>query len=121
MRNLKLISHREASLFTPLSSTDNDAAVKTRAWLSLDFDAGLTFVAFGRCILAIGDGSSQQQQQQSGGNDAEGTGSRVRWRVELMLKEDDKIVGIHWSLENEALVVATAGEKEGRGVRAALA
>ena len=114
MRNLKLISHREASLFTPLSSTDNDAAVKTRAWLSLDFDAGLTFVAFGRCILAIGDGSGQQQQQ-PGENDNEGTGSRARWRVELMLKEDDKIVGIHWSLENEALVVATAGEKEGGG------
>ena len=113
MRNLKLISHREASLFTPLSSTDNDAAVKTRAWLSLDFDAGLTFVAFGRCILAIGDGSGQQQQP--GENDNEGTGSRVRWRVELMLKEDDKIVGIHWSLENEALVVATAGEKRGNG------
>ena len=109
MRNLKLISHRETCLSPPKSSTDNGAPVGSRALLSLDFDAGLTFVAHGRFILAIGDGGGR------GGDDLEITDSHVRWRVELMLKEEDKIVGIHWSLENEALVVATFGEKRGRG------
>ena len=114
MRNLKLVSHRETSLLTSGTSWfqgEENAPREIRTFLSLDFDAGLTFVARGRVIIAVGDDivNEDVDDATSPSSVVDNHGSSVRWRVDLALKDRDEIVGIHWSLENEALVVATKG------------
>ena len=120
MRNLKLTSHRETdlNLCSSSASGDSDSGVFAGfgSFLSLDFDAGLVFVARGRRIVAVGlddgggGGGGGGTVPADGKDDVDdGGGASVRWRLELKLKDEDVIVGLHWSLENEALVVATKG------------
>ena len=105
MRNFKLTFHDETIILPFSADTANDSL--GRPFITLDFDSGLTYVGRGRHVAALGNGGG------SGGGgiemDLELNGLSVRWRVDLALKDKDQIVGIHWSLENEALVVATAG------------
>ena len=104
MRNLKLNFHDETLLFPSPLSPDGG-----RPFITLDFDSGLTFIGRGRIVAALsnggGDGGGGGAIELGGGE----SGIGIRWRVELALKETDAIVGVHWSLENEALIIATAG------------
>lgn len=85
MKNLKLLSHQSCEYKAP---PEEESHYET--YFSLDFDSGSVFVGEGSQIAAIDSKTL-----------------KVNWRATLATP--DTVVGIHWTLENEAVVVATEG------------